>query len=46
MYYSVWYNAPKMLPAGSMDVEELRFKATHCNTQASAPEDGWDQHPY
>ena len=51
MCYSLWYNAPTMLPAGSLEAEELRFHATvrqHCgciipqavNTQSSAPEDG------
>ena len=48
--YSLWYNAPTMLPAGSLEAEELRFQATgrDCNgciipqavTQYSAPEDG------
>ena len=28
MSYSLWYNAPMMLPAGSLEVEELRFQAT------------------
>ena len=30
MCYSLWYNAPTMLPATT----------TNCNTQSSAPEDG------
>ena len=33
MCYSLWYNAPMMLPAGSLEAEELRFQATgpqHC----------------
>ena len=31
--YSLWYNAPPVLLAGSLEVEELRFQATgrHCN---------------
>ena len=56
MCYSLWYNAPKMLPADSLEAEFLRFQAlpagtswvhytTSCNTQSSAPEDGRDQHP-
>ena len=29
MCYSLWYNAPTMLPvAGSLEVKELRFQAT------------------
>ena len=28
MCYSLWYNAPRILPAGSLEVEELRFQAT------------------
>ena len=41
-----------MLPAGSLEAEELRFQATSwvhytisCNTQSSAAEDGRDQRP-
>ena len=56
MCYSLWYNVPTMLPAGSLEAEELRFQAyrpalqrlrytTSCNTQSSAPEDGRDQRP-
>ena len=52
----MWYNAPKMLPAGSLEAEELRFHVTGrktswvhytttCNMQSSAPEDGRDQRP-
>ena len=26
--YSLWYNAPKMLPAGTQEAEEFRFLAT------------------
>jgi len=33
MCYSLWYNAPTMLPAGG------------CNTQSSAPEDGQNNCP-
>ena len=28
MCYSLWYNAPTMLPADSLEAEELRFRAT------------------
>jgi 1-deoxy-D-xylulose 5-phosphate reductoisomerase len=33
MCYSLWYNAPTMLLAGSLEAELLRFQATdrHCN---------------
>jgi len=31
--YSLWYNAPTTLPAGSLNAEQLRFQVTgwHCN---------------
>ena len=45
MCYSLWYNASTMLPAGSLEAEELPFQATGRNTQSSAPEDGWEQRP-
>ena len=35
MCYSLWYNAPTMLPIGT----------TSCNTQSSAPEDGQNNCP-
>ena len=28
MCYSLWYNAPTMLPASSLEAEELRFQAS------------------
>ena len=28
MCYSLWYNAPTMLPAGKLEAEELRFQST------------------
>ena len=46
MCYSLWYNAPTMLPAGNLDEVELSSTSssvhytTSCNTQSSAPEDG------
>ena len=27
MCYSLWYNAPTMLPAGNLEAEKLRFQA-------------------
>ena len=56
MCYSLWYNAPTMLPAGSVETEELFFQATarqlcgcivptSCNTQSSSPEDGQNNYP-
>jgi len=39
--YSLWYNAPTMLPGGIMPVHYT----ISCNTQSSAPEDGRDQRP-
>ena len=38
--YSLWYNAPTMLPATS-----LVHYTTNCNTQYSAPEDGQNNCP-
>ena len=51
--YSLWYNAPTMLPAGSLEAEASRLPAgiilvhysTSCNTQSGAPEDGCDHRP-
>ena len=53
MCYRLWYNAPSMLLAGSLEAEEPRFQATgqqhpgciipQAVTQSSAPEDGRDQ---
>ena len=50
MCYSLWYNAPTMLSAGSLEAEELRLQATgwqhrgftiqQAVTQSSAPADG------
>ena len=36
MCYSLWYNAPTLLPARG---------TTRCNTQSSAPEDGQNNCP-
>jgi len=54
--YSLWCNAPTMLPAGRLEAEELRFQVywpalqwvhytTSCNTQSSASEDGRNHRP-
>ena len=57
MCYSLWYNAPTMLPAGSLEVEAVPplpgyrpatswvQYTTSCTTQSCAPEDGRDQRP-
>ena len=43
MCYSLWYNAPTMLPAGSLEAEV--HYTTSCNTQSSAPVDGRNHRP-
>ena len=45
MCYSLLYNAPRMLPAGSYRPAKswVRY-TTSCNTQSNAPEYGQDQH--
>ena len=40
MYYSLWYNAPTMLPAGGRQHRGGVHYTTSCNKQSSAPEDG------
>ena len=55
MCYSLWYNAPTISPAGSLEAEELSFQATgrqyrgciipQAVTQSSAPEDGQNNCP-
>ena len=54
MCYSLWYNAPTMLPAGSLEVDEqchtgfmtaCEQEQMLCNTQSSAPEDGRNNRP-
>ena len=40
MCYSLWYNAPTMLPAGHRPGTSSVHYTTSCNTQSSAPEDG------
>ena len=40
MCYSLWYNAPTMLPGGGLLATSWVHYTTSCNTQFSAPEDG------
>ena len=44
MCYSLWYNAPTMLPAGGRQHPWVHY-TTSCNTQSSAPEDGQNNFP-
>ena len=45
MCYSLWYNAPTMLPAGHRPATSWMHYTTSCNTQSSAPEDGQNNFP-
>ena len=45
MCYSLWYNAPTMLPAGGRPATSWVHCTTKCNTQSSAPEDGQNNCP-
>ena len=53
MCYSLWYNAPTMLPAGTPTMLPAGYLpatssvhyTTSCNTQSSAPEDGQNNYP-
>ena len=45
MRYSLWYNAPTMLPAGHGPATSWVHYTTSCNTQSSAPEDGQNNCP-
>ena len=40
MCYSLWYNAPTMLPAGGRPATSWVHYTTSCNTQSNASEDG------
>ena len=40
MCYSLWYNAPTMLPADGRPATSWVHYTTSCNTQSSVPEDG------
>ena len=44
MCYSLWYNAPTMLPAGSPATSSVHY-TTSCNSQSSAAEDGQNNCP-
>jgi hypothetical protein len=46
--YSLWYNAPTILPAGGIinkPATSWVHYTTSCNTQSSAPEDGQNNFP-
>ena len=45
MYYSLWYNAPTMLPAGGWPATSWVHYTTSCNTQSGTPEDGRNHRP-
>ena len=45
MCYSLWYNAPTMLPGRYRPATSWVHYITSCNTQSSAPEDGRDHRP-
>ena len=45
MCYSLWYNAPTMLPATGRQHRGVLHYTTSCNTQSSAPEDGQNNCP-
>ena len=45
MCYSLWYNAPTMLPAGSRPATSWVHYTTSCNTLSNAPEDGQNNCP-
>jgi len=42
--YSLWYNAPTMLPAGRPAKSWFHY-TTNCNTQSNVPEDGRNYRP-
>ena len=44
MCYSLWYNAPAILPAGGRATSSVHY-TTSCNTQSSAPQDWRDHSP-
>ena len=44
MFYSLWYNAPTMLPAGKPAASSVHY-TTSCKIQSSAPEDGRNYRP-
>ena len=44
MCYSLWYNAPTMLPTTGRQTSSVLY-STNCKTQSSAPEDGQNNFP-
>ena len=45
MCYSLWYNAPTMLPAGGRPATSCVHYTTSCNRQSNAPENGQNNCP-
>ena len=45
MCYSLWYNAPTMLPATGRPTTSWVYYTTSCNIQSSVPEDGQNNCP-
>ena len=45
MCYSLWYNAPTILPADHRPATSWVHYTTSCNTQSSTPEDGHNNCP-
>ena len=45
MYFSLWYNAPTMLPASGRPATSWEHYTTSCNRQSSVPEDGQNNRP-
>ena len=45
MCYSLWYNAPTMLPAGRWPATSWLHYTISCNTQSSVHEDGQNNFP-
>jgi len=43
--YSLWYNAPTILPGGGRPATSWVHYIKSCNTQSSAPEDGQNNCP-
>jgi hypothetical protein len=43
--YSLWHNAPTMLPAGGRPATSCVHYTTNCNTQSSVTEDGQNNCP-
>ena len=45
MFYSLWGNAPTMLPTGYRPATSWVLYTTSCNTKSSATEDGQNNSP-